>query len=201
LLHGLSSNGANLKGLATDWAEALPHTEFVAPDAPEPNDIGPLGLQWFSMRDRSLLGLRAGVAAAAPILDGFLDEILAERAIDDGRMAMVGLSQGAMIGLHVGLRRAKTPAAIVSYSGMLLAGPELFTEIRSRPPVLLVHGEADDLVPVSALDATAMALRAVGVKVQMERRPGVGHAVDEVGFQRGAAFLKAILNIDAAGMS
>jgi phospholipase/carboxylesterase len=137
-----------------------------------------------------------GVAAGAPVLDGFLDEILAERGLDDSRMALVGNSQGATMALHVGLRRATPPAAIVGYSGMLLAGPELFTEIRARPPVLLVHGEADDMVPISVLDAAVVGLRAVDVPVEAERRPGLGHAVDAVGIERGGALLMARLNVD-----
>jgi phospholipase/carboxylesterase len=196
LLHGLGGCGADVMGLASYWAEAVPHAEFIAPDALEPSDVGPIGFQWFSMQDRSLLSMMRGVAAGAPLLHGFLDEVLAERGLDDSRMALVGVSQGATVALHVGLRRARTPAAIVGYSGMLLAGPELFTEIRTRPPVLLVHGEADDFVPVSVLDAAEIGLRAVGVPVETERRPGLGHLVDEVGAARGGALLIARLNVD-----
>jgi phospholipase/carboxylesterase len=194
LLHGLGANGADLLGLAPYWAELLPHTEFVAPDAPEPCDMAPFGFQWFSLQDRSPLSMMRGVATAAPVLDGFLDELLAERGLDDSRLALVGFSQGTMMSLHVGLRRAKAPAAIVGYSGALLAGPELFLEIRARPPVLLVHGDADPVVSVSALDAAAIGLRTVGVTVETIRRPGLGHSIDEVGLERGGAFLAAALN-------
>jgi phospholipase/carboxylesterase len=193
LLHGAGSYAADMIGLAPGWAARLPHTEFVAPDAPAANDLAAIGRQWFSMQDRSLLGMIRAAAAGAAALDEFLDEILAERGLDDGRMALVGMSQGAMVALHVGLRRARAPAAIVGYSGMLLAGPELVREIRARPPVLLVHGEADPIVPVGALDAAAIGLRAVGVAVETERRPGVGHAIDEIGFARAAALLVATL--------
>jgi phospholipase/carboxylesterase len=193
LLHGLGANGADLMGLAPYWAEALPHTAFVAPDAPDACDMAPYGFQWFSLQDRNPLVMMRGVSAAAPVLDAFLDEILAEQGLDGGRLALVGFSQGTMMSLHVGLRRAVTPAAIVGYSGALLAGPELFLQIRARPPVLLVHGDDDGIVPVSALDAAAIGLRAVGVTVETERRPGLGHAIDDVGLKRGAAFLTAAL--------
>jgi phospholipase/carboxylesterase len=195
LLHGLGANGADLMGLAPYWAELLPHTAFVAPDAPEPCDMAPYGFQWFSLQDRSPLAMMRGVSVAAPVLDGFLDEILAEHGLDDSRLALVGFSQGTMMSLHVGLRRATAPAAIVGYSGALLSGPELFVEIRARPPVLLVHGDADPIVPVSALDAAAIGLRAVGLTVETERRPGLGHSIDEVGLERGAVFLAAALNV------
>ena len=194
LLHGLGANGADLMGLAPYWAEALPETAFVAPDAPEPCDMAPYGFQWFSLQDRNPLSMMRGVSAAAPLLDLFLDEILAEQGVDARRLALVGFSQGTMMSLHVGLRRAAAPAAIVGYSGALLAGPELFLQVRARPPVLLVHGDADPVVPVSALDAAAIGLRAVGVTVETERRPGLGHSIDEVGLERGGAFLVGALS-------
>jgi phospholipase/carboxylesterase len=189
LLHGLGANAEDLMGLAPYWEQALPHTEFVAPDAPEPCDMAPFGFQWFSLQDRSPLAMMRGVQSAAPILDAFLDELLADRALDPGRLALVGFSQGTMMSLHVGLRRAAAPAAIVGYSGALLAGPELLVQIRARPPVLLVHGDADPVVPVSALDAAAIGLRSAGVNVTYERRPGLGHSIDEVGLELGGAFL------------
>jgi phospholipase/carboxylesterase len=198
LLHGLGANGADLLGLAPHWAEHLPHTAFVAPDAPEPCDMAPFGFQWFSLQDRTPLAMMHGVATAAPVLDAFLDEVLAERGLDDRHLALVGFSQGTMMSLHVGLRRAATPAAIVGYSGALLAGPELFLQIRARPPVLLVHGDADPVVSVGALDAAAIGLRAVGIAVETERRPGLGHAIDEVGLERGGEFLAARLKDDAS---
>ena len=199
LLHGLGANGADLLGLAPYWAALLPHTEFIAPDAPEPCDMAPFGFQWFSLQDRSPLSMMRGVTTAAPVLDAFLDEVLAERGLDDSRLALVGFSQGTMMSLHVGLRRAAAPAGIVGYSGALLAGPELFLQIRARPPVLLVHGDADPVVSIAALDAAAIGLRAVGVTVETIRRPGLGHSIDDVGLERGGAFLAGVLSPAAPG--
>lgn len=198
LLHGLGADSADLMGLAPYWAEALPHTEFVAPDAPEACDMAPFGYQWFSLQDRSPLAMMRGVQSAAPVLDAFLDELLAARKLDPARLALVGFSQGTMMALHVGLRRAQAPAAIVGYSGALLAGPELLLQIRARPPVLLVHGDADPVVPVSALDAASIGLRSAGVSVVYERRPGLGHSIDEVGLEKGGAFLVEALKPGAA---
>ncbi len=194
LLHGLGSNSADLMGLAPYWCDALPRTAFVSPDAPEPCDMAPMGFQWFSLQDRNPLVMARGVAVAAPILDAFLDEVLAEYTLPPERLALVGFSQGTMMALHVGLRRAAAPAAIVGYSGALLAGPELFLQVRARPPVLLVHGDADAIVSVAALDAAAIGLRAVGVPVETERRPDLGHTIDDVGLARGREFLVKALN-------
>ena len=196
ILHGLGGSSADYADIGPIWAPMLPQTEFIVPDGPEPNDTAATGRQWFSTQQRDLRGMMEGVAAAAPILDGFLDQILAERGLDERRMALIGFSQGAMIALHVGLRRARAPAGIVGFSGMLLAGPELRREIRARPPVLLIHGEDDEFVPIAALDAAVTVLRSVGVPVAAERRPSLGHRVDEGGLQRCLAFLMSALNVD-----
>jgi len=197
LLHGLGSNSEDLMGLAPYWCDALPRTVFVSPDAPEPCDMAPMGFQWFSLQDRNPLVMARGIAIAAPLLAAFLDEVLAEHALPPERLALVGFSQGTMMSLHVGLRRAVAPAAIVGYSGALLAGPELFLQVRARPPVLLVHGDADSVVSVAALDAAAIGLRAVGVSVETERRPGLDHTIDEVGLARGRDFLVKALGAPA----
>ena len=113
LLHGLGADGNDLIGLAPYWAPQLPTAEFVAPNAPFPCDMAPYGYQWFSAQDRSPAAVLAGVRAAAPLLDDFIDDALAERALDDGDLALVGFSQGTMMSLFVGLRRAKPAAGIV----------------------------------------------------------------------------------------
>jgi phospholipase/carboxylesterase len=138
--------------------------------------------------------MMTGVAAGAPTLDGFLDEMLAARGLDETRLALVGFSQGGMMALHVGLRRPTRLAAMVGFSTMMLAGPEILTQVKTRPPVLLIHGEDDTFVPVAALDATVTVLRAIGVAVEVDRRPGLGHASDAGGLDRCARFLAAVLS-------
>lgn len=193
LLHGVGADGNDLLGLAPYWAPALPDTEFVSPHAPFPFDMAPSGRQWFSLQDRTPASVLAGVQTAAPILDHFLDELLAARGLDESRLALVGFSQGTMMSLYTGLRRAKPLAAIVGYSGALTGASLLAKEIRSRPPVLLVHGEDDPMVPFSALDTAVKALTAAGVKVEALARPGLGHSIDEEGLTRGGEFLTAAL--------
>lgn len=199
-LHGLGCFAATVADLAARWGPALPHAEFVMPNAPDPYDLEPgfepVPFQWFSMKDRSLPALAASVAAGAPALDGFLDEILAERGLDESRMALVGYSQGGMIALQVGLRRPKRLAALVGIATMMLAGPAIVGQIRARPPVLLVHGDVDEVVPVSAHEATVTMLRALGVAVAVERRPGINHGVDDGALERCAEFVATALNRD-----
>ena len=190
LLHGLGADGNDLIGLAPFWGRLLPDAEFVSPHAPFPCDMAPFGRQWFSLQTREPSAILAGQRASGPIIDAFLDELLKARGLDDRALALVGFSQGAMMSLFVGLRRAKAPAAILAFSGAL-PGPELLaSELRSRPPVLLVHGDADEVVPVRALAHAAAGLKAAGVAVEELLRPGLGHGIDEEGLTRGGAFLR-----------
>jgi phospholipase/carboxylesterase len=193
LLHGLGADGNDLIGLAPYWAPLLPTAEFVSPNAPFPCDMAPYGYQWFSAQDRSPAAVLAGVRAAAPLLDAFIDDALAERGLDDDDLALVGFSQGTMMSLFVGLRRAKPVAGIVGFSGRLLAPELLATELRSRPRTLLVHGTDDPLVPYESLAAAEMALKGADVLVDTLTCPGVGHSIDENGLRRGGAFLTDVL--------
>jgi phospholipase/carboxylesterase len=193
LLHGLGADGNDLIGLAPYWTPLLPDAEFLSPNAPFPCDMAPYGRQWFSLQSHSPEALLAGARAAAPILDAYLDEVLAQRNLDESRLALVGFSQGTMMSLFVGLRRARPVAGILGYSGVLLGAEILPNEIRSRPPVLLVHGDADPIVPVSALPHGVAGLQAAGVTVEQLLRPGLGHSIDEEGLRRGSAFLKRVL--------
>jgi len=193
LLHGLGADGNDLIGLAPYWAPALPQTEFLAPHAPFPCDMAPQGRQWFSLQDRSPAMILAGVRAAATILDDFLDEALRARDLDASRLALVGFSQGTMMALHVGLRRAPALAGIVGFSGSLRGAETLADELRSKPPILLVHGDADPVVPFQALAAAQTALQQLDVPVETLARPGLGHSIDETGLQRAGEFLRRVL--------
>ncbi|MFV2093547.1 MAG: alpha/beta hydrolase, partial [Hyphomicrobiales bacterium] len=142
-VHGYGADGNDLIALGGQWARALPHAAFVAPHAPQPCPGAPLGCQWFGLARIDPGELWDGVRQAGPALDRFLDAQLAAHGLAGDALALVGFSQGTMMALHVGLRRAVAPAAIVGYSGAV-AGPEhLAGGITARPPVLLVHGDAD----------------------------------------------------------
>jgi phospholipase/carboxylesterase len=194
LLHGLGADGNDLIGLAPYWARLLPDAEFLSPNAPFPCDMAPYGYQWFSSQDRSPEAVLGGVRAAAPILDAFIDEALEERGLGSGELALVGFSQGTMMSLFVGLRRAEPVAGIVGFSGRLLAPELLASELRSRPPVLLVHGTEDPLVPYSSLAAAETTLKAAGVPVETVTSVGIGHSIDDQGLRRGGQFLKKVLS-------
>ena len=177
LLHGYGANGDDLIALGDGWRRSLPDAAFVAPNAPQsiPGMYG--GLQWFALTVRDPGEYWRGVAAAQPALDRFLDAELARYRLTADRLVLVGFSQGTMMALHVGLRRAVAPAGIVAYSG-LLAGPDHLAETKVRPPVLLVHGEADDMISIDALHMAREALAGAGTPVEWHVRPGLGHGID-----------------------
>ncbi len=198
LLHGLGADGNDLISLAPLFAQALPGAAFVAPNAPFPYDMAPFGRQWFSIQDRAPAAVLAGVRAAAPHLEAFIDAELERAGLGDERLALVGFSQGTMMALHVALRRAQACAAVIGYSGALVAPQLLAEELRSRPPILLTHGDADEIVPFSSMAVAQQAFRENGILVHSEPRPGLGHGIDETGLQLAAALLHQTLYPDDA---
>jgi phospholipase/carboxylesterase len=192
-LHGYGADGRDLIDIGRHWAPLLRDAAFASPHAPEPCAEAPMGRQWFGLGRHGAEEIWAGVKRAAPALDAFLDAELARLGIGDDRLALVGFSQGTMMALHVGPRRAKAPAGIIGYSG-LLAGPmHLAGEARSHPPVLLVHGEEDPVIPAGALTEAASLLGASGFPVEWHLRPGLGHGIDAEGLALGASFLERVL--------
>jgi phospholipase/carboxylesterase len=193
LLHGYGSNGADLISLAAMIQPSLPDLAFVAPNAPAQLPQMANAHQWWPIESFSAGERAAGALAAAPGVDAFLTRELLESGLADNRLLLVGFSQGAMLALHVGLRRAKPLAAIVGISGMLVAPEQLSADIRSRPPVLLVHGTEDQVVPFRSLELSAKALDAAGVPTQAHISPGIGHSVDQGGLEKVAAFARRVL--------
>jgi len=193
-LHGYGADGNDLIEIGKAWQPLLPDTAFVSPHAPEPCGQAPMGRQWFNLTFRTPNERWDGARKAAPILERFLDAELARHKLPPQALALVGFSQGTMMALHVGLRRAVPPAAIVGYSGLFVlpddAEPATVAgEIKARPPVLLIHGDQDQLIPPQALLQSAQDLAALEVPVEWHMSPGVGHGIDQEGLRHGGEFL------------
>jgi len=193
LLHGYGSNGADLISLAPYWAKALPGAQFVSPNAIEPVPQAPGGYQWFPISQLDPRLMESGVRSAAQSVDRFLDRELERHGLDDSRLALVGFSQGTMMALHVGLRRKVKPAAILGFSGVLVAGRSLKEEVTQTPPILLVHGDQDPMIPVSAMFDSAEALAAAGFGAQWHVSYGIPHSIGPDGLDLGGAFLSTYL--------
>ena len=193
-LHGYGADGNDLIDIGRAWQQILPQAAFASPHAPEPCGQAPVGRQWFPLTMRDPNERWSGVKKAAPVLERFLDAELNRHKLPPSALALVGFSQGTMMALHVGLRRATAPAAIVGYSGLLVTPPQreieaFAAEVKSRPPVLLVHGDSDDLIPVQAVFQAAQGLSALGLSAEWHISPGVGHGIDAEGLRHGGEFL------------
>lgn len=192
-VHGYGADGADLLGLADPLAPHLPGTAFYAPDAPEACTINPAGRQWFSiptMDGTSPVQAQAGLMRASEDLDGFLETVLAQEGLTPDRLVLVGFSQGTMLSLHLAPRRAVPIAGVVGFSGRLLVPERLAAETRSRPPILLAHGDSDMMVPFSDMRLAAEALRAGGFDVATHVMRGTGHGISPDGLSVALAFLR-----------
>jgi phospholipase/carboxylesterase len=193
-LHGYGANGADLLGLADPLAEHLPDTLFVSPDAPEACAGAPFGFQWFpipwidgSSEEESM----AGMGRAVNDLNAFLDALMVDEDLLPEQVALLGFSQGTMMALHVGPRREDELAGIVGFSGRLLAPELLVDEVQSKPPILLLHGDQDDVVPVQSLPQAAEALQEAGFKeVFAHVMEGTAHGIAPDGLGVSLAFLR-----------
>lgn len=188
-LHGYGSNGDDLMGLAPLMVEALPDTQFLSPDAPTTCGMGGPGYEWFQLMDRSAPARMKGTLEASPILDAYITQQRDRFGLADADIALIGFSQGTMMALHTAPRREHALAGVVGFSGMLSGGID---GIRSKPPISLIHGEMDDVVPFSAMAMAAMALREAGLEVETYVRPRLPHSIDPEGITIAVEFLRDV---------
>ena len=198
-LHGYGANGADLLGLADPLAEHLPDTLFVAPDAPEACAGAPFGFQWFPIPwidNSSEEEAERGMASAVEDLNAFLDALMVDEDVLPEQVVLFGFSQGSMMALHVAPRREDAVAGVVAFSGRMLRPELLVDEVVVRPPVLLVHGDADDVVPPQSLPEAAQALQDAGFdEVYAHVMKGTGHAIAPDGLSVSLAFMRDKLGL------
>lgn len=202
-LHGYGASGDDLIDFSAFLSGNLPDTAFYAPHAPEPCELAPFGFQWFSLRTydpellrrdprtlpRALEDLAEGAKLHAGILNDYLSAVMERHGIGPERLAVIGFSQGTMMALETALRREVPVAAVVGFSGGMVGASRLGDEIRCRPPVQLIHGDADDVVPVGAMALTEHALAEAGVDVRGHVCRGLGHGIDMAGMFVARDFL------------
>lgn len=193
LLHGFGSNADDLLSLGVDFSQTVPNAVFIAPNAPFPCEMGGFGFQWFSLADYTMPKLLAGARMAHEKLDAFVQARLQEFGMQPSQLVVGGFSQGCMMSLFWGLRQKQAVAGILGYSGMIIGHDELAAEIQSRPPVCLVHGALDTVVPSAQLEASREALEALEVPVEAHRREYLMHSIDFEGLDIGAQFLQRVL--------
>ncbi|WP_108262459.1 alpha/beta hydrolase [Mangrovicoccus ximenensis] len=192
-VHGYGANGADLLGLAQPLGGYLPDTLFLAPDAPEPCAGNPMGFQWFPLPwidGSSEAAARASMALAVGDLQGFIDDTLAETGVSPQNFYLFGFSQGTMLSLHVAPRRDEAIGGVVGFSGRLMQPETLEAEAKVKPPVILIHGDSDEVVPYSAMQEAGNALSAAGFETYAHTMKGTGHGIDPDGLSTALAFLR-----------
>lgn len=198
-LHGYGANGADLMGLADPLAEHMPDTLFLSPDAPEDCAGAPMGFQWFPIPwidGSSEEQASQGLALAAADLNAFLDGVMVDEDLLPEQVMLLGFSQGTMMALHVAPRREDPVAGVVAFSGRLLEPELLEDEVVSRPPVLLIHGDADEVVPIDSLPKAAETLQDAGwSEVYAHVMKGTGHGIAPDGLSVALAFMQDRLGL------
>ncbi len=195
-LHGYGADGADLLGLADVLAPQLPDTSFVAPDAAERIPGAPYGLQWFAIPrfdGASEEVAAAGLQRSAEDLSDFIDQRLKYENLGPESLVLLGFSQGAMMALHVAPRRAAKIAGVIAISGQLLVPERLQAETVSKPPVLVMHGDEDQVVDFTEMTAACNALFSAGFDTYGHVMEGSGHGIAQDGLAKALAFLKKVL--------
>lgn len=197
-LHGYGSDGNDLIGIADSLAEHLPNTTFLSPNAPQRCVNNPMGYQWSPiprLDGSTEEAAQAGQVEAVKLLNAYLDEVAISEGTGPERTIIFGFSQGTMMALHVGPRRTKPFAGIAGFSGRLLYPELLETEMKSKPPILLVHGDSDEMVPPASLPKAADALTKAGFEVFTHISKNTGHGIAPDGLGTALQFIKMKLDI------
>ncbi|PRY21405.1 phospholipase/carboxylesterase [Aliiruegeria haliotis] len=198
-VHGYGADGNDLLGLADPLMPHLPDTAFYAPDAPERCTGNPMGYQWFPipwLDGSSETAAREGMAASVEDLNAFLDKVLADEGLTPDRLMLVGFSQGTMMSLHIAPRRSEPFAGVVGFSGRLVEPESLATEARVKPPVLLLHGDQDDVVPFASLKEAADTLVAAEFETYAFVMKGTGHGIAPDGLGQAVGFMRMKLGLE-----
>jgi phospholipase/carboxylesterase len=191
-LHGLGADGHDLIDLADTFADILPHAQFLSPHAPFHCDMAPMGRQWFSLQSRETAHMQTGIEAARPLLNRYIDDALTTYGVPLSKLLVIGFSQGTMMALHTLLTRPEPCAGIVGYSGAVIASNQFVSSVTARPPVCLIHGEEDMVVPFAALPDAEAALMKAQVPVEAHALPSLGHGIDGRGIAIARTFIEKL---------
>ncbi len=194
LCHGYGGDGKDISLLATYWRNYLPSTLFICPDAPEKCDISSSGFQWFDLRDDNQDQILAKSLIAEIKLNKLIDEVISENNLKDDKIVIGGFSQGCMISLQVGIKRKKKINSIIGYSGKIINTRHLEKNINSRPNILLMHGDSDQVVPVSSLLEAREFFNKNDYKIETKIFDNCEHRIPTEGSSAGLAFLKKNLS-------
>jgi phospholipase/carboxylesterase len=192
-VHGYGANGQDLINIGAQWAAEMPEAQFIAPDAPDPVPGAPGGFQWFPISNLDPHRIEQGAREARPVLDKFIDQELARYRLTEKDLVLVGFSQGTMLSLETALRRERPVAGVLGYSGALPGGARLKEEMACKPPVFLIHGDQDQVLPIGFMFDALVNLAEAGHGAQWHVSRGVPHGIGPDGLELGARFVRGCL--------
>jgi phospholipase/carboxylesterase len=195
MLHGVGADGENLLGLAYEFCKILPDAYFAAPNGCQPYDGGGNGYQWFSLWDRTPTELLKGLQAAHPFVKEFIDEKCEEFNLNYSDVVLLGFSQGSMMSFHTAFRLPETIAGVIAYSGAMVDYDPDPLEISAKPPTIIIHGKADEVVPFKLSHLAFHGLKKLGVEVTHNEIDNLGHSIDLTGIELSKTFLKRVFAI------
>lgn len=199
MLHGVGSNGRDLISLAPYLSRYVPDAVFISPDAPFHCDMVPPrypdSYQWFSLQNRDPHVMLKGVENVFPLVEAFINEQAQRFDLPLDKVTLLGFSQGTMTSLHVAPRLNNKIAAVLGYSGALLWDDACTPDDLKKMPIHLIHGEADDVVPVTARELACHTLEKHGYKITGHTTRGLTHSIDEKGIESGGEFLKKVFSV------
>lgn len=198
LLHGYGSDGNDMISLSQFWADILPDTMFIAPNAPNPCAINPTGFEWFELDTSSTLDVENNISRlegskkAQPVLDKFLNDLWKDTGLSAKDTILVGFSQGAMMALEVGLAQKEALKGIIAFSGGLPDPKNMKNKINSKPPICFVHGGNDNVVPVGMSVVSNEELKKLNLKTSLHISPAAGHTIAMDGLEFASEFIRGL---------
>ena len=151
LLHGYGGDGEDISMLALNWKRYMPNTVFICPNGHEPCAINPTGYQWFDLTKEDSEYILDQSIKAENILKRFICEVKKEFKLSNNQICLSGFSQGCMMSLNVGLTTEEKFSCIVGFSGKIINQKYLKNRIKNNTETLLIHGDADQIVPSTHL--------------------------------------------------
>jgi phospholipase/carboxylesterase len=192
-LHGLGSNGRDLLSIGEIISPSLPGTAFIAPNAPFETSFSAGGYQWFEYWGRTPFQIADDIAHTSPLIVELVESVAARFNIPHSKIVLCGFSQGTMMALYTGLRQIEGLGGIIGFSGIMMTPETLaFEKLKVMPPVLLVHGLQDAVVPAMASQQAQMVIKSLGGEAKYIQRPYLAHSIDQEGINAATKFCQDI---------
>ena len=190
LCHGYGGDGNDISILANYWKNYLPDTIFLCPDAPEKCAVSSVGYQWFDLMDQSNQQILTKSLVAEMKLNQLIDEVKVQNNLEANKIILGGFSQGCMISLQTGIKRKDKINSIIGYSGKIIDTEHLSKNIVSRPKVILMHGDKDEIVPINFfLEAKEFFIKN-NYPVELKSFKNCEHRIPQEGSSLGLEFIK-----------